>query len=134
LNFRGHLISGLILFFPVNYALQKSIFLSNYNFFAGLGVFLIFSLIPDIDTDSYIQTYFYLVVFTTDIYLIYTAQLARASMVGLLALLPVIAKHRGFCHSFAFGAIISIPFAYFSISYSILAFAGFVTHRLGDLT
>jgi hypothetical protein len=61
---------------------------------------LLFGLWPDVDTNSKGQRVFYSIFFVTDLFLIVTEQFRAAAYLGLVALLPVLSRHRGRCCSF----------------------------------
>lgn len=133
MNFRGHFLSGVLA--------GGAFFLANlrYPYFSVLDagimwlILIVYALIPDIDTDSYIQTYFYLATFGVAAYLFWKKNYLWSALVGMLVMLPVIAHHRGFVHSLWFGVLVSLPLAFFSPWYTVVAFCGFMIHLIGDL-
>ena len=139
MNFKGHLYSALvgivcILYahsrygiFPEMFATLKPI---DYVFMSFL--FILYALIPDIDTASIIENYFFSAVIGVIIGLLVVGKYFLASIVGLLSLLTKIGHHRGFTHAYWFGVIISAPFALYSVYYFWAAMAGFVLHKVGD--
>lgn len=60
---------------------------------------LLFGLWPDVDTDSKGQTIFYSIFFAADLFLIVTEQFRGAAYLGLVALLLVLSRHRGWTHT-----------------------------------
>lgn len=50
---------------------------------------------PDVDTKSKGQSLFYWLVFTIDVLLIWNKQIQAAAYLGIIALLPLLSKHRG---------------------------------------
>ena len=98
---KGHIVGGVI------FAWLFLALLSNYFFvptpteivmFVGLAV--MFSLWPDVDIKSIGQKVFYTIFFITDAILVFYFQdYKAAAFFGLLIILPVLAKHRGWTHS-----------------------------------
>ena len=97
---KGHIVGGFVflwLFLTV---------LSNYFFvpsameiviFAAIAI--MFALWPDVDIKSIGQKLFYTIFFITDVVLIfYFKELETAAYFGLLIILPILAKHRGWTH------------------------------------
>lgn len=60
---------------------------------------LLFGLWPDVDTDSKGQSVFYFIFFLADLFLIATEQFRAAAYLGLVALLLVLSRHRGWTHT-----------------------------------
>jgi membrane-bound metal-dependent hydrolase YbcI (DUF457 family) len=74
--------------------------LSEWQLFIGLFVIaVLFGLWPDIDTNSKGQNIFFGLAFAADILLIAAGRLEAAAYLGLLAMTPIIGKHRGWTHS-----------------------------------
>ncbi|MFH1566448.1 MAG: metal-dependent hydrolase [Gemmatimonadota bacterium] len=65
---------------------------------AVFGTGLFFSLFPDLDTSSVPQRWFYRGVFAGLVYLGWRGQHEVATLVALVALLPVLDQHRGWTH------------------------------------
>ncbi len=134
MNFRGHLHSAiiiLIVFLLIGYPYIKTVMSLTEIIIASL-IFLLYSEIPDIDADSNIQTIVYSAILLTDIFLIYIQHYKVSAVIGALSTIPIIAKHRGLCHSWLFGVVISLPFAIVNWLYVIPAIAGFALHKIGD--
>ncbi len=68
---------------------------------------LLFGLWPDVDINSKGQRIFYSIFFVTDLFLIITERFRAAAYLGLVALLPVLSKHRGWTHTW--WAMLLIP-------------------------
>ncbi len=74
--------------------------LSNWQMTAGLFVIaMLFGLWPDIDTNSKGQDLFFGIAFITNCILVATGRFEAAAYLGLLAMTPIIGKHRGWTHS-----------------------------------
>lgn len=71
---------------------------------------LLFALWPDVDTDSKGQRLFYSIFLVTDLFLIATEQFRAAAYLGLVALLPVLSRHRGWTHTWWAMMLIPSPF------------------------
>ena len=65
-----------------------------------LWLAVIFALFPDVDIKSKGQLLFYRVFFVLDIVLLVNKYYIEAALLGFLALLPIISKHRGWTHTF----------------------------------
>lgn len=82
--------------------------LSDWQFLVGLMVLsVLFGLWPDVDTNSKGQNIFYGLAFVADIALIVTGRVEAAAFLGLLAMTPIIGKHRGWTHTIL--AMILVP-------------------------
>lgn len=108
---KGHIVGGFVflwLFLTV---------LSNYFFvpsameiviFAAIAI--MFALWPDVDIKSIGQKLFYSIFFITDVVLIfYFKELETAAYFGLLIILPILAKHRGWTHWRSTAILLPVP-------------------------
>lgn len=59
----------------------------------------LFGLWPDVDTNSKAQNLFFGIAFAADILLIVYGYYAASAFLGLLAMTPIVGKHRGWTHS-----------------------------------
>ncbi len=108
-GYKGHLIggaglcalyTGLLALAPLPILAQTAGLLSNWQLVVGLFIVaLLFSLWPDVDTNSKGQDIFFGIAFVTDILLIWQGYLEAAAYLGLLAMTPIVGKHRGWTHS-----------------------------------
>lgn len=74
--------------------------LSDYQMLIGIFVIaVLFGLWPDVDTNSKGQNIFFGIAFAADILLILNGRLEAAAYLGLVAMTPIIGKHRGWTHS-----------------------------------
>ena len=67
-----------------------------------IGLFVVavlFGLFPDIDTNSKGQKLFYTLAIVADVLLILDGRFEAAAYLGLLAMTPIVGKHRGWTHS-----------------------------------
>jgi len=74
-------------------------------------VAMLFALFPDIDIKSKGQGLFYWLVFILDVLLIWIGAIEVAAYLGLIAILPLLSKHRGWTHSIVAAFIVPAPIA-----------------------
>jgi len=119
-NYKGHIvggaIGGIVYAAVVTGAINTHIDFSSYGtnpewVFPAILVVLsiLFGLWPDIDTNSKGQDIFYAGMFSLNIYLIATSSYRLAAFLGLLAMLPIIGKHRGWTHSRLTMILVPLP-------------------------
>jgi len=102
MTYRGHLAGGLVLAATAALAAPALglVETSDWVSLAGVaGTALFFSLFPDLDTSSVPQRWFFRAVFGLLICLAWRGQYQVATLVALVALLPVLDQHRGWTHS-----------------------------------
>ena len=124
-NYKGHIVGGVLVntafisavyLAPGNSLSQTSGLLTNWQFVAGLYIIaILFSLWPDVDTNSKGQNIFYGLAFIINILLIATGKIEASAYLGLLAMTPIIGKHRGWTHSKI--AMVLIPAPILVVSY-----------------
>jgi membrane-bound metal-dependent hydrolase YbcI (DUF457 family) len=106
-------------------------------------VAMLFGLWPDIDTNSKGQDIFFGAGFLLDIVLIWQGYIEAAAYLGLLAMTPIVGKHRGWTHSKWAMVFVPLPIVIVSYLYrdSVLpaalliygaAVAGYFSHLLLD--
>lgn len=84
--------------------------LSDWQMVAALFIVaMLFGLWPDIDTNSKGQNLFYATAFAADVLLIATGRIEAAAYVGLLAMTPIVGKHRGWTHSLPAMILVPLP-------------------------
>jgi membrane-bound metal-dependent hydrolase YbcI (DUF457 family) len=120
-NWKGHVIGGLALgaaymaavsFAPVEYFAEMAGLLHDWQALAAVMVLsVLFALFPDIDTNSKGQNIFFGLALATDVLLIWTGNIQAAAYLGLVAMLPVVGKHRGWTHSKLAMLLIPLPIA-----------------------
>ena len=113
-NFRRHVTVGAIpyaLFFGIVAVLMAGVRLqvlqdfppliphSLEGIFASFGLALFTSLWPDVDIKSKSQRLIYLLLFILDLLLILEGAYLASALLGLLLILPLLGKHRGWTHS-----------------------------------
>jgi hypothetical protein len=89
---------------------RAGITLEDWQLLVGLFVVaVLFGLWPYIDTNSKGQNIFFGIAFIADILLIVTGRFEAAAYLGLLAMTPIIGKHRGWTHSKVAMLVVPLP-------------------------
>lgn len=119
-GYRGHLM-GAAVFFAGYFAVLVFVFAfdgawARYTTLEALGyplalfgLTLLFGLWPDVDIHSKGQQVFYWIFFAVDLVLVVTRQYQEAAYFGLLAILPILSKHRGWTHSWWAMVVLPLP-------------------------
>lgn len=118
-GYRGHLAGGLaaaavctvlVSTLPYQQFAAYADLLQGWQVLAGVFVIsMLFALFPDIDIKSKGQVLFYWMVFILDILLIWGRQITVAAYLGLIAMLPLLSKHRGWTHSIIAALVVPAP-------------------------
>ncbi len=118
-NYKGHVLGATVACglyvaalsaVPGEALKQTSGILSDWQMLAGLLVIaVLFGLWPDVDTNSMGQNIFFGLAFVADIILIATGRFEAAAYLGLLAMTPIIGKHRGWTHTFLAMVLVPLP-------------------------
>ena len=96
----GAYLASLVYLFTIDAAYQRFTVLERIGYpLALLTLALLFGLWPDVDTDSKGQEVFYSIFFAADLFLIVTEQFQAAAYLGLVAVLLVLSRHRGWTHT-----------------------------------
>lgn len=126
-GYKGHIIGaaicntayvGGLAAAPSNVLNNTHNLVSDPQLMSGLFVIaLLFGLFPDIDTNSKGQNIFYGLALFADIWLILDGRMVAAAFLGLLAMTPIVGKHRGWTHSklamvLVPSPIVLIPYVY----------------------
>ena len=108
-GYKGHIAGGLVVnsaylgavhFMPGTILERWNSELADWQLLVGLYVIaVLFALFPDIDTNSKGQDIFFGIAFIAEIALILTGKFEPAAYLGLLAMTPIVGKHRGWTHS-----------------------------------
>lgn len=108
-NYKGHIAGAATLsaayavslsYVPVEQFAEAAGVLQDWQTIAAIFVIgMLFGLFPDVDTNSKAQNLFIGAVFIIDILLIINGDIEAAAYLGLIALTPVVGKHRGWTHS-----------------------------------
>ena len=97
---KGHLVGGMVFALVGLHLFAHYFFVPTYlDMVLYVSLALMFAVWPDVDTKSIGQKFFYSVFFLTDCYLIFNERYQLAAYLGLLIILPILAKHRGWTHS-----------------------------------
>lgn len=152
-NYKGHIVGAVGVnalyvigtsYLPGEILEQTGGLFSDWQFVAFLFfVAMLFGLWPDIDTNSKGQDIFFGAGFLLDIVLIWQGYIEAAAYLGLLAMTPIIGKHRGWTHSKWAMLLVPLPIVIVSYLYrdSIVpatimiygaAVAGYFSHLLLD--
>ncbi len=118
-DYKGHIGGAVVIcavfmigvtLLPVAWLAKTGGILSNWQMVAALFVVaMLFGLWPDIDTNSKAQDIFFGAAFVLDILLIAFGYLEAAAYLGLLAMTPIIGKHRGWTHKKWAMLVIPLP-------------------------
>ena len=108
-NYKGHvtggIVSGLVVAAAHYYTSGQGIIdtaLVDTDWQLVLGLVTVstaFALWPDVDINSKAQNIFYRSIFVIDLVLILSGMFLAAALLGLLAMTPILGKHRGWTHS-----------------------------------
>jgi membrane-bound metal-dependent hydrolase YbcI (DUF457 family) len=108
-NYKGHIAGGLgagavyaavIMFAPIAYFAEAAGVLQGWEALAAVFVLsMLFGLFPDVDTNSKAQDIFLGTAFIIDVILVATGHIQAAAYLGLIAMLPIVAHHRGWTHT-----------------------------------
>ena len=152
-NYKGHVIGGVALgaayvaamsYVPIEHLAEASGLLHDWQALAAIFVIsVLFALFPDIDTNSKGQNIFFGLALAMDVLLIASGNIQAAAYLGLIAMLPVVGKHRGWTHSklamlLVPLPIVVVPYLYndnilpISLIYYGAAVAGYFSHLLLD--
>jgi len=104
---------------------------------------VLFGLFPDIDIKSKGQMLYYRLFFLLDLLLLLKGLYTQAALLGFLALLPILSKHRGWTHTYWAMLLIPSPILigpmYLAhapildgLPYYLGAVAGYLSHLVAD--
>ena len=125
-GWKGHIAGALVVntayvgavkVLPQTKILERpDISLQDWQLLIGLFVVaVLFGLFPDVDTNSMGQNIFFGLAFLAEIVLIVTGKFEPAAYLGLLAMTPIVGKHRGWTHSKL--AMLAVPLPIVLIPY-----------------
>ena len=104
---------------PVERLAEYAQLLEDWQAMAAVFVVaMLFALFPDVDTNSKAQDIFYWLVFIVDVLLIWNGYLAAAAFLGLIAMLPILAHHRGWTHAKWAMFVVPLPIVLVPLLYS----------------
>lgn len=120
-NYKGHLVGAVVVnagyvgalrLLPPDVIAETNGVLEEWQMLVGLFVVaMLFGLWPDVDTNSKGQNIFFGIAFVVDVLLIWNGYLAAAAYFGLLAMTPIIGKHRGWTHGKIAMVLVPAPIA-----------------------
>lgn len=129
-NYRNHIILGLIILGTLGYFIK---FKSLLEFFMLLVIIIIYSLLPDVDSNSSkigiftkISLLFFALIFMLFGYYFI------ASLFCILVIILFFVKHRGFFHTFRAAILFSLPILYLGKIYFGFAIVSYIGHMLID--
>lgn len=152
-NWKGHIGGGIVLgaayvaavsYVPVERFAETAGLLHDWQALLAVMVLsVLFALFPDIDTNSKGQNIFYGIALGFDVMLIASGNIQAAAYLGLIAMLPIVGKHRGWTHSklamlLVPLPIVVVPYLYsesalpISLIYYGAAVTGYFSHLLLD--
>lgn len=150
-GYKGHIsfavVFGLILIVGLGTtSLAKAMSLS-LQLSTALGVLwlaVLFALFPDIDIKSAGQKLFYRLFFVLDIGLIIAEKYKESALLGLLIIIPILSRHRGWTHTIFAMLLIPLPILLLPMYYTknyynteglpfyLGAVAGYFSHLVAD--
>ncbi len=152
-NYKEHIAGGLAVgvayaavmtAVPVEHFAEYARLLEDWQALAAVFVIaMLFALFPDVDTNSKAQDIFVWLIFIVDTVLIAHGYLAAAAFLGLIAMLPILAHHRGWTHAKWAVVIVPLPILLvpwmysetllpIAVVYYGAAVAGYFSHLLLD--
>lgn len=152
-NYKGHIVGAVVVntayvagasLLPGEVLAQTGGLFSDWQFVAFMYfIAILFGLWPDIDTNSKGQDIFFTAGFILNIVLIWQGYLEASAYLGLLAMTPIIGKHRGWTHSKWAMLVVPLPIVVVSYLYRDAIFpaaimiygaavAGYFSHLLLD--
>lgn len=152
-NYRGHIGGAVVVcsgyvaaatLLPLEWSTKTGYILSSWQMVAALFVVaMLFGLWPDVDTNSKAQDIFFGLAFICDIALIYVGRMEAAAYLGLLAMTPIVGKHRGWTHNKLAMVLVPLPILVIPYLYQTdnlvagalfygAAVAGYFSHLLLD--
>ncbi|MEM4408530.1 MAG: metal-dependent hydrolase [Candidatus Caldarchaeum sp.] len=140
---KGHIAGGVVAFSLYISSLAVFFhFQPNTQVFVWFGICLLGALWPDVDTNSKSQKLFYAIFVIVDAYLILHGKFKDSALLGIFALLPTLAKHRGWTHSLSAALAIPLPLLLLpllqptlgvgGLEYYIPAVIGYLSHLVLD--
>jgi len=107
-NYKGHLAGGLFAYFIVLYFIIAAQTISLATGFEWLLFTLAGALFPDVDIKSKGQKIFYYVMLVLMLVLIVHNQTQTLVIVAILAMVPLLVRHRGIFHKLGFVLLVPL--------------------------
>jgi membrane-bound metal-dependent hydrolase YbcI (DUF457 family) len=146
-GFKAHLFGGALFFLLALAAvLWMGLYRPDHQTLALLAVItLLAALFPDVDTDSKGRVLFYGVLLVIYLALMIQGRFRLAAVLGFCALLPAVAHHRGWTHSWWAMLLVPLPIIILPVVFyesslpSVLPFylaavVGYLSHLVLDRT
>ncbi len=126
-NYKGHIAGAMIVFFigligvillPLAWLSSVQDALGNWQLVSVLFVVtILFGLWPDIDTNSKAQDIFFAFAFLINALMIILGHFEISAYLGLMAMTPIIGKHRGWTHNKISMLVVPLPILLVSFLY-----------------
>ena len=113
---KGHIKGGILFFIIFMYTIFT--YFTTPTLIDASIYFVLFiagALFPDTDIKSIAQKSFYLMFFLFDVFLIFIGKIDIAAYFGVVIILPLLGKHRGWTHSIPAMFLIPSPFLLYPI-------------------
>jgi len=136
MNFRKHFLGGIIFYILLILFNSKYNFLNlqGFNLIIGGIIFVLASLIPDMDVKSKIKKFSFSIGYIVIIVLLIFKFILPALLMALIMVVINKVPHRTAFHSLTFGFIGALIISYaWSYIFGILAFGGFLIHLILDI-
>src|SRR4051794_25867339 len=149
-GYRGHIstavLFGILLLIGLSFTSVAAAMPLPEKLLKSLGVLwlaVMFALFPDIDIKSKGQMLYYRLFFLLDAGLLLSGRFQQAALLGFLALLPILSRHRGWTHTVWAMILIPLPIlagpvylahqpASEGLPYYLGAVVGYLSHLLAD--
>ena len=113
---KGHLIGGFIFIIILLHTITHYFYRPTpLDLVLYIAIGLMFAVWPDVDIKSIGQKFFYSVFFLVDLFLVYSEEYKIAAYFGLIIILPILAKHRGWTHSIPAMFLVPAPILLYPI-------------------
>ena len=107
---KGHLIGGFIFIIILLHTITHYFYRpAPLDLVLYVAIGLMFAVWPDVDIKSIGQKFFYSVFFLVDLFLVFSEEYKIAAFFGLIIILPILAKHRGWTHSRLTAVLLPTP-------------------------
>ena len=107
---KGHLVGGVVFLWILLTVMANYFFVPDAIEIVIYAAIIMFSLWPDVDIKGLGQKVFYSIFFITDVILIFYFQhFKAAAYFGLIIILPILAKHRGWTHYRITAILLPLP-------------------------
>lgn len=136
MNWKQHIVLGIIVSLITWYFLTKDLL----SYYKALPIVLIYSLLPDIDSESsiifrvFLAVCFSFMVLLITLFYFYKNMLSIYIIVAivLLVILIYFLSHRGLTHSLLLAILFSLPLLFLNFNVMIIGFVCYISHLVGD--